>query len=175
MITYFQRFTVAMSLMLCVREWITRPWRVYDTRSSPNFLGANIDWMHGLLLFDMSQLQVYLILDEFLMGGEIQETSKKVKFDLSISSHWHTWSLISLCRRPMVLRFLKIACKEETHSINLCSQFARYYYSIRPRIDAEFGLCKKTQCLNAVHHAIWICLSYLNPQVSQACIVSQGL
>jgi hypothetical protein len=31
-----------------------------------------------MLLTTTSHAQVYLILDEFIMGGEIQETSKKV-------------------------------------------------------------------------------------------------
>lgn len=32
-----------------------------------------------MLLTTTSHAQVYLILDEFIMGGEIQETSKKVR------------------------------------------------------------------------------------------------
>ena len=40
---------------------------------------------------------MYLILDEFIMGGEIQETSKKVLAPRSSLQYWHVlerWSIV---------------------------------------------------------------------------------
>lgn len=53
-----------MPLKFCYKALKSRP---QTMRSSQSF---------DVMLF---HLQVYLILDEFLMGGEVQETSKKVK------------------------------------------------------------------------------------------------
>lgn len=62
--------------------------------------------LHAALLMGVVQLQVYLLLDEFIMGGELQETSKKVYSSASglTCSLYRTCNLM-VCSWPSSVKY----------------------------------------------------------------------